>query len=133
MKQPMDIKNFIENDRFAKLLGIELIEAAPGHAVTQMEITNEHLNAVNIAQGGALFTLADLALAAASNAHGPVAVSIQSEIKYFKPAGKGLLRAEASEISCSSKLATYSVEIRNNDRELLAVFSGTVFRKNETI
>jgi len=125
----MDIKDFIQKDRFAKLLGIELVEAAPGHAVTQMEIADKHLNAVNIAQGGALFTLADLALAAASNAHGPVAVSIQSEIKYFKPAGKGLLRAEASEISCSSKLATYSIDIRNNDGELVAAFQGMVYKK----
>ena len=128
----MNIKEFIQNDRFAKLLGIELIEAAPGHAVTQMEIKDEHLNAVNIAQGGALFTLADLALAAASNAHGPVAVSIQSEIKYFKPAAKGLLTAEASEISCSSKLATYSVHIRNKDGELVAAFQGMVYRKTES-
>jgi len=127
----MNIKEFIQNDRFAKLLGIELLEAAPGRAVAQMEIKDEHLNAVNIAQGGALFTLADLALAAASNAHGPVAVSIQSEIKYFKPAGKGLLTAEASEISCSNKLATYSVHIRNKDGELIAAFQGMVFRKTE--
>jgi len=125
----MDIRDFIQNDRFAKLLGIELVEAAPGHAITQMQITDEHLNAVNIAQGGVLFTLADLALAAASNAHGPVAVSIQSEIKYFKPAGKGLLTAEASEISCSSKLATYSIDIRNKDGELVAAFQGMVYRK----
>lgn len=125
----MNIKDFINNDRFAKLLGIELVEAAPGHAVTQMEITDEHLNAVNMAQGGALFTLADLALAAASNAHGPVAVSIQSEIKYFKPAAKGLLTAEASEISLSSKLATYSIAIRNKDGELVAAFQGMVYRK----
>jgi len=127
----MNIKEFLQNDRFAKLLGIELLEAAPGRAVAQMEIKDEHLNAVNIAQGGALFTLADLALAAASNAHGPVAVSIQSEIKYFKPAGKGLLTAEASEISCSNKLATYSVHIRNKDGELIAAFQGMVFRKTE--
>lgn len=126
----MNIREFIQSDRFAKLLGIELLEAAPGRAVTQMEIKDEHLNAVNIAQGGALFTLADLALAAASNAHGPVAVSIQSEIKYFKPAGKGLLRAEASEISRRSKLATYSIDIRNTDGELVAAFQGMVYRKD---
>lgn len=125
----MNIKEFIQNDRFAKLLGIELLEAVPGHAVTQMQITDDHLNAVNIAQGGALFTLADLALAAAANAHGPVAVSIQSEIKYFKPAAKGLLRAEAREISCSSKLATYSIDIRNTEEELIASFQGMVYRK----
>jgi acyl-CoA thioesterase len=130
----MNIKEFIQSDRFAKLLGIELIESAPGHAVTQMEIKDEHLNAVNIAQGGALFTLADLAMAAAANSYGPVAVSIQSEIKYFKAAGKGLLKAEASEISCSSKLATYSIDIHNTDGELIAAFQGMVYRKTkETI
>ena len=127
----MNINDFIQNDRFAKLLGIELIVATPGHAVTQMEIKDEHLNAVNIAQGGALFTLADLALAAASNAHGPLSISIHSEIKYFKPAGKGLLRAEASEISLNSKLATYSINIRNKDGELVAAFQGIVYRKTE--
>ncbi len=129
----MDIKEFIRNDRFASFLGIELLEAGNGRAKAKLEIREDHLNAVNIAHGGAIFSLADLAFAAASNSYGNVAVAINANISYFRASGKGVLYAEAFEISGNRKLATYTINIKDKEGELIASFQGTVYRKDKMV
>ena len=57
-------------DRFAAHVGIELLEAAPGRASARLEIGEHHLNAIGLVHGAAIFSLADLVFAVASNAHG---------------------------------------------------------------
>lgn len=127
------MKEFFKNDRFATANGMSLSEVKPGFAIAEMEITERHLNAANVIQGGALFTLADLAFAAAVNAHGQIALAINAEISFFKGVDSGKIFAEAKEVSFHPKLATYSVEIRNEDEELLASFRGTAYRKRDAI
>ena len=65
----MTPQEFFKKDRFADNVGVELIEIKEGYGKARLVITEEHLNAGNRTQGGALFTLADLALAAAANSH----------------------------------------------------------------
>ncbi|MBP8042627.1 MAG: PaaI family thioesterase, partial [Bacteroidales bacterium] len=82
----MNVRELLGKDRFARLLGIELLEVSEGKAISKMEIRDEHLNGVDIAQGGAIFTLADFTLAAAANSHGTVAVVINANINFIKAA-----------------------------------------------
>lgn len=128
----MDVKEFLSKDRFATLLGIELIEAANGSAKAKLEIKESHLNALDIAQGGAIFSLADLTFAAASNSYGNIAVAIQANIYFLKSAKKGNLYAEAFETSRNEKISTYTINITNTQGELIASFQGMVYRKKET-
>ena len=129
-----EIKQFIaKNDRFAKLAGIELLEVAEGTASARMKITRQHLNGVNTVQGGAIFTLADLTFAAASNSHGNVAVAINVSIAYIKAIGRGTLFASAKEVSRNPKLALYLVEITDESGDLVATFQGMVYRKKEKL
>ena len=44
-----------------------------------------------------------------------------------------MLTAEAREISFNPKLATYSIPVKTEDNEVIAVFEGTVYRKKATI
>ena len=51
-----------------------------------------------VRKGGAIFTLADLALAAAANSHGTLAFSLSSNITFLRSSGPGdVLYAEARE------------------------------------
>ena len=129
----MNIKEFIANDRFAEWLGIELLEASQGSAKAQLEIKDEHLNGVGIAQGGAIFSLADLAFAAAANSRGNIALAINANISFLQPATKGMLYAEAIEISMNHKIASYTVNVRNSNKELIACYQGMAYRKKEKI
>lgn len=128
-----NIKKFFKNDKFAEHVGIELLEVSEGRAKAKLEIKKEHLNSVKIVHGGAIFTLADLAFAAASNSHGTVAVAINVSISYLKAVSKGTLIAEAKEVSKNSKLATYSILITNEGGDTIAIFQGTAYRKKDML
>jgi acyl-CoA thioesterase len=127
------IKRFFTGDRYAQHSGIELLSVSPGLAVAQMNIQPHHLNAVGSVQGGAIFTLADLAFAAASNAHGKLAVAINVSITYMKAAVSGTLRAEAREVSLNPKLGSYTVNVTDEHNDLVAVFQGLVYRKEQAL
>ena len=127
------VKKYFKNDRFAELLNIELLSVAPGQAQAKMTIHPHHHNALGTVQGGAIFTLADFAFAAASNAHGTVAVGINVSITYLKAARSGTLRAEAKEIARNFKLGSYTVEVKDDEDDLIALFQGMVYRKSEKI
>ena len=126
----MEIKEFFKQDRYAVFSGIELLEVKPGYARAKMEIQDMHLNAGNVVQGGAIFTLADLAFAAAVNAYGNLAMSLETSIRYFKGVGKGTLFAEASVVNIHPKLATFEVKVSNEMDDLIAVFMATAYRKD---
>ncbi|MDH4204493.1 MAG: hotdog fold thioesterase [Desulfobacteraceae bacterium] len=128
------VKNFFKNDRFADHVGIELLEVSEGRAKAKMEIKEHHLNGVNIAHGGAIFSLADLAFAVASNSHRTVALSINVSISYLKASVAGeTLIAEANEVSINPKLATYEVRVTDETNDIIAIFLGTVYRKKDKI
>ena len=92
----MTPQEFFKNDRFADNVGIELTEVKKGYSRAQLKITDEHLNAGGRTQGGVLFTLADLALAAAANSHGTLAFSLSSNINFLRASTTGdILYAEA--------------------------------------
>ncbi len=60
----MTAQEFFKNDLFAENAGVVLLEVRKGYSKAKLEIKPEHLNAGARTQGGAIFTLADLALAA---------------------------------------------------------------------
>jgi acyl-CoA thioesterase len=127
------LTEYLQSDAFVKHCGIELVSASPGQAEARLAIQSWHYNALGIVQGGAIFTLADYAFAAASNAHGTVAIGINVSITYMKPAKVGLLTARAREVALNPKLATYTVDVTDDVGELVAVFQGLVYRKKQAI
>lgn len=129
----VDLINFFKNDRFAFENGMRLVEVRPGYAVTEMKINERHLNAVNTVQGGAIFTLADYAFAAASNSKGFITLGTNASISFFKsPKGKKLT-AKASEVSSSRKLCCYNVDVFDEIDDLVARFTGTGFIKKDKL
>jgi len=128
-----DIINFFKRDRFAHYVGIELTKVGPGYAVTCLNISEKHLNGLDVVQGGAIFTLADFAFAAATNSNGLATVGINSNITYFKaPKGK-IITAEARETSSEKKICGCDVDVLDEDGTLIAKFSGTGYKLNKTI
>ena len=124
---------FMKNDKFAEYVGIELVEVAKGKAKAKMEIKNHHLNAVKTVHGGAVFALADLVFAVASNSHGTIAMGINVSISYLKAVKGGVIFAEAKEVSINPKLATYNVNVTDGSDDLVAVFQGMVYRKKDSL
>ena len=65
------LKALLNNDdRFCRYNGMRIDVLRLGYAEAVMDITENSLNGLGIAQGGSIFTLADLAFAGAANSHG---------------------------------------------------------------
>jgi len=123
------LEKMTKNDKFAKLVGIKLLEVSEGYAKAELTLDDIHMNGLGIAHGGAVFTLADLVFAAASNSRGSDAVAININISYFQAERVGKLTAEAEEISLNRKLATYSISVRNEAGKKIAAMQGTAIRQ----
>lgn len=121
--------SFFKNDQYAALTGIEIIEAKKGYCKARLKIQEKHLNAANVVQGGAIFTLADLAFAVASNSHGTLALGINVNITFITGVSDGILYAIATEYTEPKKLGTYDVKITNEKDEIIARFNGLAYRK----
>ena len=127
------LPRFFKNDKFAAHANIELLSVSPGQARAKMILHPHHLNGYGTVQGGAIFTLADFAFAAASNSHGTVAVAINVSITFMKAGTNGTLWVEAREMSRNPKLGSYTVEVKDDQGELVALFQGLAYRKSEKI
>ncbi len=125
------IKEFYNNDKFSKFVGIELLEVSEGWARARMKVEEHHLNSVKTVHGAALFALADLVFAVASNSHENISVAINAHISYLQGVRGGILFAEAREVSLNPKLATYDIDILDEENNKIAVFQGMVYRKKE--
>jgi acyl-CoA thioesterase len=124
------MERFIQQDLYARYLGVEVCRWREGYAKAKLKLNRNHLNSVNTVHGGVIFSLADSAFSVASNSHGSVAVAIQVCISYFKAVSSGTLYAEAKEVSRNPKLATYLIEVTDDTGSLLGLFQGTVYRKS---
>ena len=127
----MNIQDFLNTgDRFAANAGAQLTEVREGYARAEMTVTPEHLNAGGVCQGGAFFTLADIALAAVMNSRGALTFGIENNIVYLKSAKAGdTLIAEATEVFNHHKIPYVDVRITNQRGELCCVVTGIAYRK----
>jgi acyl-CoA thioesterase len=115
------------NDYFSQWLGIEIVKVGPGNCILKMKIRKEMLNGFSIAHGGIAYSLADSALAFASNSHGRKSLSIETSISHTVSLKEGdIILASAQEINLSYKIGIYYITITNNDNTV-ALFRGTVY------
>jgi acyl-CoA thioesterase len=130
MKTPKDIFDLMyNNDPFSKLLGMELLEINEGFCKLQMKVSNDMLNGFGIAHGGITYSLADSALAFASNSRGIQSVSIETSINHLSKVVEGdTLTAITEEKNLTGRTALYLINIINQHQQSVALFKGIVFR-----
>lgn len=123
------VDNMYNNDWFSQWLGIERMEVSQGRCVLKMKIRKEMLNGFAIAHGGITYSLADSALAFASNGHGRKSVSVETSISHTVAVREGEeLTATAEEVSLTDKIGVYYITITNHLGKTVALFKGTVYR-----
>jgi acyl-CoA thioesterase len=121
-------KIFAERDSYAGLLGIEVLSAENGTAVTRLVLNAEHMNGAHTAHGGAVFSLADVAIGAAACSRGRAALVTNATISFMRPGVSGELRATARELSLGKTLGTYEATVTGEQGEAIAQVLGTVYR-----
>ncbi len=126
-------RKIFAQDRYANLTGIEIVDVKIGYCKTKLEIKDKHLNAANVVQGGAIFTLADLAFAVAANSHGQLALAVNVNISFLMGKSSGTLYATATEVDNPKRIGAYDVLVTDEEENIIARFNGIVYRKKQTL
>lgn len=120
----MDI---FKQDAYATHLGLEIVEMKEGSSVVKMPIQPFHLNGGGRVHGGALLSLADLALAAAAISRGDYGSGISVQMNFMKGASRGTLWARGTELSSGRSIRHYRVDVEDDDGNLVGSFQGTIY------
>ena len=134
MKAPQDIVNtMMKGDYFSQWLGIEVEEIKLNYCKLGMKLRKEMLNGFGIAHGGITYSVADSALAFASNSGGRKSVSIETSISHLVSLKEGdEIVAEAMLESQTEKLGHYSIKVfLKTTGATVALFKGLVYRTSK--
>lgn len=127
------VDHMMRHDAFSNWLGIELLEIKEGYSRISMTVRSEMVNGFGIAHGGIAFSLADSAFAFACNNRNNLSVALDTNISFTKAVQIGdRLTAEAMEIHNGRSTGVYSITVRNQQQEQIALFKGTCFRTGKT-
>lgn len=128
------IQTMMEKDFFSQWLGITVLQQKENYCRLHIRIRKEMLNGFGIAHGGITYSLADSALAFASNSKGRKSVSIETSISHIVSlTEQDEIIAEASCETETEKLGHYTVKIflKNDPEKLVALFKGIVYKTSK--
>jgi acyl-CoA thioesterase len=127
------INAHIQKDAFANHLGAEVEIIKPGHSRVSLTINDNMINFHGTTHGGIIFTISDMAFAAACNSHGKMAVAMNVSICFLKPSYSGdHLVAEAKEEHNGKSTALYNIKIYNEKTgELVAISQDQAYKMNK--
>ncbi|MFQ5420387.1 MAG: PaaI family thioesterase, partial [Anaerolineae bacterium] len=106
----------IRQDSFAALLGAEIELIEPGYSRVSLTITPHMLNFHGSTHGGVIFSLGDIAFAAAGNSRGQTAVALNVDTSFLQATSAGdHLIAEAREQHIGGPIALYDITITHGE------------------
>lgn len=135
---------FFAADRFAALAGIQIDEVSETGVTCSLDLSADHRNASGGVQGGAIFTLADLAFAVHANralvdgAGNPggqpagVTVGQSCSISFLKATRGTRLIARSRCLSRGKTMSVYRVTIEDDLGVPIAEFTGNGFTTGTT-
>ncbi len=127
MKPSEETRRLFQNDRFATDNGAVIDEVDDSYAKCSLKIEDRHRNAMGAVMGGVYFTLADFALAVASNWEKMGNVSLNSEITYLTAAKGERLIAEAVCVKKGKTTSYYRIDVKDDLGNLTAAVTATTF------
>ena len=127
------IAGHIQTDHFAAYLGAEIEAIEPGYSRVSLTVSEDMQNFHGMTHGGLIFSLGDIAFAAASNSHGQTAVALNVNISFLKATRAGdQLIAEAREQHVGGRTALYEITVTERGTgQLVARSQAMVYRKRE--
>lgn len=114
-------------DPWAARLGIRIRGDSGRETTLLMELGDAHLNFLDGAHGGALFSLAEAAVRTAARRAGSDPVLLDGHLALTAGASRGdTLSARVTPINVGRSLGVYRVSVTRDDGRLVGEFTGTV-------
>src|SRR6478735_5901341 len=134
MKSGEIVAKMMESDYFSHWLGIKILEQKEGYCKLSLIIRKDMLNGFGIAHGGITYSLADSALAFASNSKGAKSLSIETSISHIVSLKEqDEIIAESFNESETGKLGHYKIKLflKNDPEKVVALFKGIVYKTSK--
>jgi uncharacterized protein (TIGR00369 family) len=116
---------------FVEQLGLELWRFGDGEAELRVDLADAHLNSWEVAHGGVLMTMLDVAMAHAARSiyataadHGPGVATIEMKTSFMRPA-EGRLRAVGRLLQKTTTLAFTEGSVFDDSGQLCAHATAT--------
>lgn len=124
-----EVEEFFKNDRFAyNQAQCRIVEARKDHAVAEMVLDEKiHFNADGNVMGGAIFTLADYAFAAATMCGTAHSVSLTSTIEFLSASRGEKLIATCDADRSGRKVGFFTTDVTDDTGKLIARVVSTCF------
>ena len=130
----MEIIDYLNKyDRFAASTGVQVVEMGDGFARAEMTVAEKHLNGAQVCQGGAIFTLADLAFAAAVNSGGVMTVGTTNNITFIRSVVEGDRLTAVARVEDHHKLPFCEIKVTNQRGELVCMVTGSAYRRRQPL
>lgn len=124
-----EIRAYFANDRYAtQACGCRVVEASRGRSVCEFDIADIHLNAHGKVMGGAIFTLADFALAVACNVGENPTVAISNTIQYLNATKGTRLIATCTADKSGRTVGFYTILVEDDLGTPIARMAATCYR-----
>ncbi len=129
-KRTLDaISEKLQSDPFARFIGVQITHVNEGFAEAELIVADHMINFNGVAHGGVIFSLADVAFAAACNSFNQTSVALSFHIVYRKPVKLGTkLVAEAKEESTGKNTALYKITVKTEAGRLIALCEGLAYK-----
>lgn len=123
------VAGMLSKDAFSQWLGVQLVTLRPRACTLRMRVRSDMVNGFGVSHGGIVYSLADSALAFASNTNGHVTVSVDNTISYpvAVQVGDDLI-AVAEEETAGARLGFYRVTVARHDGTVVGLLHATVYR-----
>jgi uncharacterized protein (TIGR00369 family) len=110
------LRRALEASPLARSLSIQFTEFEAGRVAARLPGSSQLLNFLGYAHTGALYTLAEQAMAAAANSLGHVGLPLNCDIQFINAADPGKdVTAEARVIDTQGRIARIQVELTQGD------------------
>ena len=125
----------VQQEPFARALGLELMELADGYSLVEMRHDPARMdNLFSRAHGGAIYSLIDEAFETVAQTDGTVSVALNVNVTYVASPDPGtLLRAEARQVSMTKKTASYDIKVTTEGGQLIATCQALAFRTGKPL
>jgi acyl-CoA thioesterase len=114
------VTGMLARDAFSRWLGVELVTLRPRACTLRMTVRPDMVNGFGVSHGGIVYSLADSALAFASNTNGHVTVSVDNTISYPVAVAVGE--------TAGARLGFYRVTVARQDGTVVGLLHATVYR-----
>jgi 1,4-dihydroxy-2-naphthoyl-CoA hydrolase len=121
-----------DRNLFAKYLGMEIVDVHRGDSVVSMLVTHKHTNIRGVSHGGALVSLADMAMMLSCATLGRRVVTLDLNINFVRRVSEGyMVKAHSMVIHSGKTTMVVEGRITDESRLLLAIARGTFFTTGE--